>query len=49
MKAAKSQIAKFKKIARELGCDEDEAAFDDKLKRLAKTNPEPKGKKSYNK
>ena len=34
-----NQIKKFKKAARELGCDEDEAAFEEKLKRLAKAKP----------
>ncbi len=28
------QIKKFKKVARELGCDEDEAAFEDRLRRI---------------
>ena len=36
MKAPKKQIAKFKKAASERGCDEDESAFDEKLKQLAK-------------
>lgn len=31
-----AQIERFKQTARELGCDEDEAAFDEKLKALAK-------------
>lgn len=30
------QIERFKQAARELGCDEDEAAFDEKLRVLAK-------------
>ena len=42
MKAPKKQIAKFKKSARELGCDDDERAFEDKLQRLAKAKPKPK-------
>ena len=46
-----SQPALFRKIARELGCDEDEAAFEERLKKIAKTTPPrdekprpPKGK-----
>lgn len=38
--ADKSQSTKFKEIARELGCDEDEKAFDDKLRKIAKAKPE---------
>jgi hypothetical protein len=52
-----SQSERFIETARELGCDEDEAAFDEKLKRIAtakpmrtpKTNealPRPKNRKS---
>lgn len=33
----KSQADKFRDLARELGCDEDEAAFDERLKRIAKS------------
>ncbi len=32
----KSQSDKFKRAARELGCDEDEAAFDRALKQMKK-------------
>ena len=42
MTTKKNQVEKFKKVARELGVDEDEAAFDEKLKRLAKTKPKKK-------
>ena len=31
-----SQIERFKEAARALGCDEDEAAFDEKLKAIAR-------------
>ncbi len=31
------QLDKFKDLARELECDEDEAAFDERLKKMAKT------------
>ena len=34
-KAEPPQIDKFRDLARELECDEDEAAFDERLKRLA--------------
>ena len=38
------QSDKFRDLARELGCDEDEAAFEDTVRRVAKaprTEPEP--------
>jgi len=35
----KTQSQKFIDKARELGCDEDEKAFDDKLRRIAKQKP----------
>ncbi len=38
-----SQIDRFKETARQLGCDEDEAAFDDKLKQIAKVKPKAEG------
>ncbi|MBY0408500.1 MAG: hypothetical protein K2Q01_12480 [Rickettsiales bacterium] len=44
----KQQVDKFIETAKELGCDESEAAFNEKLKKLAKQQPEPekpKGKK----
>ena len=39
---ANSQRERFIETARELGCDEDEAAFDEKLKRIATAKPKPK-------
>ena len=36
---ANSQYARFLETARALGCDEDEAAFDKKLKGIAKQKP----------
>lgn len=36
------QIERFKALARELGCDEDEAAFEGALKKLAQSKPLPK-------
>lgn len=38
------QVSAFKKAARELECDESEAAFDKKLRKIAKAWPKPKGK-----
>ena len=38
----KTQGQKFADKARELGCDEDEAEFDEKLARLAKAKAKPK-------
>jgi hypothetical protein len=34
-----SQIDRFRETARELGCDEDEAAFKDKLRVIARQKP----------
>jgi hypothetical protein len=39
----KSQIDRFREAARQLGCDEDEAAFDEKLKVIAKQKPKQQG------
>jgi hypothetical protein len=36
---SKSQSDKFKDAARELECDEDEARWDERLKKVAKTKP----------
>lgn len=35
------QLEKFKQTAREHGADEDEARWDDRLKKLAKVKPAP--------
>jgi branched-subunit amino acid aminotransferase/4-amino-4-deoxychorismate lyase len=40
-KDPQAQLERFKQTARELGCDEDEAVFDEKLKDLAKQNAAP--------
>lgn len=37
----KSQSDKFKNLARELEADEDEARWDERLKKVAKGKPEP--------
>lgn len=37
-----AQIDRFKELARELGCDEDEAKFEAALKKLAKSPELPK-------
>ncbi len=34
-----SQIDRFKETARQLGCDEDEAAFDERLGKIARHKP----------
>jgi hypothetical protein len=36
------QIDRFKQLARELGCDENEAAFDAALQKVAASKPLPK-------
>jgi len=38
-KDARSQHARFIETARALGCNEDEAAFDEKLKAIARQEP----------
>ena len=35
------QLDKFKELARELGADEDETHWDERLRKLAKVKPEP--------
>ncbi len=35
----KSQLERFKEAARELGADDDEARFNERLKKLAKQKP----------
>lgn len=35
----KSQFDKFKEAARELECDDDEARFDERVKKLVKRKP----------
>jgi hypothetical protein len=39
--AEKPQVDKFRELARELDTDDDEARFDERLKKLAKTKPHP--------
>lgn len=41
----KSQLERFKEAARELGADDDEARFNEKLGKLVKQNPDDKTKK----
>ncbi|MEA3015457.1 MAG: hypothetical protein QOI38_179 [Sphingomonadales bacterium] len=36
-----SQGDKFKEAARELGCDEDEARWEERLRKVARQKPEP--------
>ena len=37
----KGQLDRFKEAACQLGCDENEKAFDEKLKGIAKPRPKP--------
>ena len=39
---ADSQLDKFKQLARELGVDEDELHWDERLKKVVRAKPEPK-------
>ena len=41
-----SQRAKFEEAARQLGCEEDEAAFNEALRRVARLGPRPMPKKA---
>jgi len=41
-KAEPAQIDKFRELARELEADDDEARFDERLKKLATAPPKPK-------
>ena len=38
-KSVKPQVEKFREVARELGCDESEERFDEKLRAIAKKKP----------
>ena len=42
---SESQAERFKQLARELECDEDEARWDERLKRIAKAKAAPEGEK----
>ena len=44
--ASPSQHDRFIEAARKLGCDEDEAAFDEKLAVVARAKPKDEGQKS---
>jgi len=37
----KPQIERFREAAQELGCDDDEAAFDEKLRQILRAKPAP--------
>lgn len=37
----KPQVEKFKEAARELECDDDEARFDERVKKLVRQKPAP--------
>lgn len=45
-KQARDQHARFLETARALGCDEDEAAFDEKLRGIASQTSSPKKSES---
>ena len=42
---ARPQSDKFRDLARELGCDEDEATWDDALRKVASHRPAPEAEK----
>ena len=44
--ATPTQRAKFEKAARQLGCEEDEAVFNEALRRVARLGPRPMPKKA---
>lgn len=44
MRVKKSQLDKFKETARELGTDDDEAKFEERLKKLVKQKPKDEKK-----
>ena len=43
--SGKPQPDKFRDLARELGCDEDEATWDDALRKVASHRPAPEAEK----
>jgi hypothetical protein len=45
-KAETPQSDKFRAIARELECDEDEAAFEEKVRKVAKSQPSQSDEKT---
>ena len=44
MTEEKPQVDRFKDIARALGCDDEETAFDEKLKGIVPTKQKPKAR-----
>jgi hypothetical protein len=42
----KSQLAAFRKAARELGCDDNEERFKDALRTVSKAKPQPQPKRN---
>lgn len=40
----KSQLDRFKQAARELECDDDPERFAERMRKIAKASPAPKGK-----
>jgi hypothetical protein len=45
MTKAQKQLEKFKQAARDLETDDDEKRFDEKLEKIARQKPKPKGDK----
>jgi hypothetical protein len=43
---AGAQVGKFRELAREWDADEDEAKFEDQVRRIAPKAPQPKAEKS---
>ncbi|MCK0167052.1 hypothetical protein MWU52_05775 [Jannaschia sp. S6380] len=48
METEKSQLDRFKEAARQLETDDDEARFNEKLRKLAKQKPDDKSKDASN-
>ena len=46
MSDPKPQPDKFRDLARELGCDEDEAAWDERLRQVAAHKPAPESEEA---
>jgi hypothetical protein len=42
----KSQLDNFKKTAREIGADEDEKRWEERVKKVEKRNPQPKDERA---
>lgn len=47
-KSESDQAEEFRRVARELGCDEDEERFNERLKRIARKGKKPKDDEASN-